>query len=109
MDGAHRQYLVTGSIFVLRSNHDLSGLGRTEVLRRLGGKISSLSRTTPASTRQKCSVCGPAGRLPSGAEARLATVGNYMILFRIRQNTVRIERVVHGSRDLVTVLGGTEN
>jgi plasmid stabilization system protein ParE len=42
-----------------------------------------------------------------GAEARLATVGNYIILFRIRQDTVRIERVVHDSRELVTVLGGT--
>lgn len=39
-----------------------------------------------------------------GAEARLATVGNYVILFRIRQDSVRIERVVHGSRDLLPVL-----
>jgi hypothetical protein len=42
-----------------------------------------------------------------GAEARLATVGNYVILFRIRQDTVRIERVVHGGQEFVTVLGGT--
>ncbi len=39
-----------------------------------------------------------------GAEARLATVGNYVILFRIRQNAVRIERVVHGKRDLLPLL-----
>jgi plasmid stabilization system protein ParE len=38
------------------------------------------------------------------AEARLATVGNYVILFRIRRDTVRIERVVHGNRDLLSVL-----
>jgi plasmid stabilization system protein ParE len=44
-----------------------------------------------------------------GAEARLATVGNYIILFRIRQDTVRIERVVHGGRDLIMVLGEAEN
>jgi plasmid stabilization system protein ParE len=44
-----------------------------------------------------------------GSEARLATVGNYVILFRIRQNTVRIERVVHGSRDLQPILEETEN
>ncbi len=43
-----------------------------------------------------------------GAEARLAVLGNYVILFRIRQNTVRIERVVHGSRDLLAMLGGLE-
>jgi plasmid stabilization system protein ParE len=42
-----------------------------------------------------------------GAEARLATVGNYVILFRIRQNTVRIERVVHGNRFLIQMLEET--
>jgi len=44
-----------------------------------------------------------------GAEARLATVGNYVILFRIRHDTVRIERVVHGSRDLYSILDEAEN
>jgi plasmid stabilization system protein ParE len=44
-----------------------------------------------------------------GAEARLASAGNYVILFRIRQNTVRIERVVHGSRDLLPMLEETED
>jgi plasmid stabilization system protein ParE len=44
-----------------------------------------------------------------GADARLATVGNYVILFRIRQNTVRIERVVHGSRDLLMMLDQAGN
>ena|ERR1035438_1957055 len=43
-----------------------------------------------------------------GADARLATVGNYVILFRIRQNAVRIERVVHGSRELAPMLDQTE-
>ncbi|MFZ0743780.1 MAG: type II toxin-antitoxin system RelE/ParE family toxin [Terracidiphilus sp.] len=39
-----------------------------------------------------------------GAEARLASVGHYVILFRIRHDAVRIERVVHGSRDLLSIL-----
>ena len=30
-----------------------------------------------------------------GKDARLTIVGNYVILFRIRENAVRIERVVH--------------
>ncbi len=37
-------------------------------------------------------------------DARLAVVGNYVILFRIRQDTVRIERVVHGNRELQPLL-----
>jgi plasmid stabilization system protein ParE len=44
-----------------------------------------------------------------GVEARLATVGHYVILFRIRQNAVRIERVVHGSRELFSILEEAEN
>jgi toxin ParE1/3/4 len=39
-----------------------------------------------------------------GPEARLATAGNYVILFRIHQDAVRIERVLHGDRDLVAIL-----
>ena len=41
-----------------------------------------------------------------GADARLAAVGNYVILFRIYKGLVRIERVVHGNRDLPPLLGG---
>ena len=39
-----------------------------------------------------------------GSDARLAAVGHYVILFRIRHDIVRIERVVHGSRDLFSIL-----
>ena len=44
-----------------------------------------------------------------GADARLATVGNYVVLFRIREKTVRIERVVHGSRELLMMLDQAGN
>ena len=39
-----------------------------------------------------------------GEEARLAIVGRYVILFRIRGKVVRIERVVFGGRDLPLLL-----
>ena len=35
-----------------------------------------------------------------GDEARLASVGNYAILFRVMGGAVRIERVTYGGRDL---------
>ena len=35
-----------------------------------------------------------------GDDARLAVVGRYVILFRIDDQVVRIERVVYGGRDL---------
>jgi toxin ParE1/3/4 len=39
-----------------------------------------------------------------GAEARVALVGRYVILFRIVGNAVRIERVVYGARDLLALV-----
>jgi plasmid stabilization system protein ParE len=44
-----------------------------------------------------------------GADARLATLGSYVILFRIHKNAVRIERVLHGSRNLLSILNETED
>lgn len=44
-----------------------------------------------------------------GIDARLALAGHYVILFRIREDTIRIERVVHGSRDLVSILDPIEH
>ena len=39
-------------------------------------------------------------RIEIGQDARLAVVGRYVILFRILERRVRIERVVFGGRDL---------
>lgn len=38
-----------------------------------------------------------------GEDARLAIVGNYVILFHADGTTIRIERVVFGGRDLPTL------
>jgi plasmid stabilization system protein ParE len=43
------------------------------------------------------------------SDARVAIVGHYLILFRIRGDAVRVERVVHGSRDLLPTLEEAEN
>ena len=39
-----------------------------------------------------------------GEQARMATVGNYAILFRVQGEAVRIERVTYGGRDLPAML-----
>jgi toxin ParE1/3/4 len=39
-----------------------------------------------------------------GEQARMATVGNYAILFRVVGEVVRIERVAYGGRDLPATL-----
>jgi toxin ParE1/3/4 len=38
-----------------------------------------------------------------GEGARMATLGRYVILFRVIDDVVRIERVAYGGRDLVAV------
>lgn len=35
-----------------------------------------------------------------GEQARLVVAGRYLVLFRVTANSVRIERVVYGGRDL---------
>ncbi len=37
-------------------------------------------------------------------EARIAWVGRYGILFRIRDDAVRVERVIYGTHDLLALL-----
>ena len=44
-----------------------------------------------------------------GVDARVAPLGPHVILFRVHQATVRIERVVHGSRDLQPILDEVES
>ncbi len=39
-----------------------------------------------------------------GKEARMATLGSYAILFRVRGKKIRIERVTYGGRDLPSLL-----
>jgi toxin ParE1/3/4 len=39
-----------------------------------------------------------------GADVRLVSMGRYVILFRILGEVVRVERVVHGARDLPALL-----
>lgn len=39
-----------------------------------------------------------------GESARLAVIGRYVILFRIIGDVVRVERIVHGARDLPPLL-----
>lgn len=59
--------------------------------------------------------CVRIGRAPSGyvvrndlaAGLRMAPLGRYIIFFRIVGDAVRIERMLHGARDLPTLFGAT--
>lgn len=46
------------------------------------------------------SPLGYASRDDLSAGLRMAPIGRYIIFFRINSNKVRIERVLHGARDL---------
>lgn len=39
-----------------------------------------------------------------GKEARIAVVGRHVILFRVMEQTVSVERIVYGGRDLPEIL-----
>ena len=40
---------------------------------------------------------------------RMAGLGNYVIFFRVLDDTVRVERVLHGARNLPAVLAGASS
>ncbi|MDP2824120.1 MAG: type II toxin-antitoxin system RelE/ParE family toxin [Sulfuritalea sp.] len=48
---------------------------------------------------------GYTGREDLAPGLRMAAIGRYVIFFRLIDGTVRIERVLHGARDLPAVLG----
>jgi toxin ParE1/3/4 len=47
---------------------------------------------------------GYPGRQELAADLRVAPLGSYLIFFRVVDGAVRIERVLHGARDLPAVL-----
>lgn len=69
------------------------------MLRLLRGKCKEIARQ-PQLYRLRPEI---------GPDARLASVGSYAILFRIRGSAVRIERIVHGGRELVPLLEQSES
>jgi plasmid stabilization system protein ParE len=62
-------------------------------IREIGGRIDALARN-PFLYQLRSEI---------GEVARLATVGRYAILFRTVGKTVRVERIVYGGRDLLTL------
>lgn len=50
---------------------------------------------------------GYAGREDLAPGLRMAALDRYVVFFRVIDSTVRIERVLHGARDLPAVLYGT--
>lgn len=66
--------------------------------------------------RKLMEQCQRIGKAPFGYVSRedlapdlqMAALGRYVIFFRVIDGTVRIERVLHGARNLPAVLGGDE-
>lgn len=51
---------------------------------------------------------GHASREDIAPGLRMAALGRYVIFFRVLDGTVRIERVLHGARNLPVVFGGNK-
>jgi toxin ParE1/3/4 len=78
-----------------------------------------VARDSPANARRfldkQAAQCHRIGNAPTGytrrddlaGGLRMAPMGRYVVFFRIVNDTVRIERVLHGSRNLPVVLRRT--
>lgn len=81
-------------------------------LERIGDYIAVDNPRRPASfvqeLRERCrhlAACPEAGaRFPAlGEKARFLVHGTYVILYRALDDRVRVERVLHGARDIRTI------
>jgi toxin ParE1/3/4 len=90
--------------FSPKSRQDLLDIGdyiakdSRENARRFVGKLMEQCQ------RIGSSPMGYVGREDLAPGLRMAALGRYVIFFRVIDNTVRIERVLHGARNLPAVL-----
>lgn len=68
------------------------------------------ARRFVAQLKEQCRRIGNAplaypGREDLAAGLRMAPLGRYVVFFRVLGDSVRIERVLHGARDLPAILG----
>jgi toxin ParE1/3/4 len=93
-------------VFSPRSQRDLLEIGdhiakdsRAHARRFVGKLMAQCQRIGAA-------PMGYVGRDDLAPGLRMAALGRYVIFFRVIDGTVRIERVLHGARNLPTVLHG---
>lgn len=68
------------------------------------------ARRFVAKLREQCQRIGNVplaypGREDLAAGLRMASLGRYLVFFRVLGDSVRIERVLHGARDLPAIFG----
>jgi toxin ParE1/3/4 len=68
--------------------------------RRFVGKLQEQCR------RIGCAPLAYASREDLAPALRMAPLGNYVVFFRVLDRVVRIERVLHASRDLPVIFAG---
>jgi toxin ParE1/3/4 len=96
--------LTAAVVFSPKSRQDLVDIGdyiakdsRANARRFVGKLIEQCQRIGTA-------PLGYAGREDLAPGLRMAGLGRYVIFFRVLDGTVRVERVLHGARNLPAVL-----
>lgn len=93
---------------------------RPQAVRDLEGIAEYIAADNPVRARsfvqeirQRCRLLGDfpesARRFPElGRDARILPYRNYVIIYRNLPDQVLISRVIHGARDILSVLSGTD-
>jgi len=91
-------------VFSPKSRQDLLDIGDYLAKDSRANARRFVARLTEQCQRIGKAPMGYVGREDLAAGLRMAGLGRYVIFFRVIDKTVRIERVLHGARNLPAVL-----
>ena len=90
--------------FSPRSRQDLLDIGDNIAKDSLANARRFIGELTKQCKRIGNAPLGYAGREDLAPGLRIAALGRYVVFFRVLDGTVRIERILHGARNLPAVL-----
>jgi toxin ParE1/3/4 len=91
-------------VFSPKSRQDLLDIGDTIAKDSLANARHFVAKLIAQCQRIGTYPMGYVGRQDLAPDLRMAALGRYVIFFRVIGDTVRIERVLHGARNLPAVL-----
>ena len=92
-------------VFSPKSRQDLIDIGDHIAKDSLANARRFVAKLVEQCQRIGSSPMGYVGREDLAPGLRMAALGRYVIFFRVLDDTVRIERVLHCTRNLPVVLG----
>lgn len=97
--------MTTPVTFSPRAREDQIEIGDYNAKDSRGSALRFVSRLREQCLRIGRAPLGYASRADLASDLRMAPLGNYVVFFRLVDDVVRIERVLHGARNMARLFG----